>query len=291
MNSIARVFKVWATPMATIVAALVAVGGFLWGVYQFKAQQSDSARMQATQEVANQAQTLDQQRQTTFDTYLDRMSDLLLIDHLRTAKPDSPVRAIAEARTVTALRDLDGYRRAELVRFLWKAKLDTGNQPVISLSAAPLNSTMFQHALLNSINLSGALLISSTFDDCNLQRAIFKMTVLTGATLKIVDLTEANMTQANLYGATLEDVTLTGANMTAAILQRANLSGDDLTKVNLTRANLAGANLSGDDLTTVNLTRANLAGANLKGARITPTQLKQIASLQGAIMPDGSRHP
>lgn len=250
----------WIKLLATPLTLLFTVGGLFWSVYQFNAQQS-----------ANAAQALDQQRQITFDTYLDRMSDLLLIDHLQTAKVDSPVYAIAEARTLTALRDLDGDRRAQLVRFLWKAKLDIGNKPVISLSAALLNSTLFQHALLNSINLSGALLIGSTFDDCDLQGAIFKLAVLPGATLNNVNLTDANMTQANLYGATLEDVTFTGANMTAVSLQRANLSGDDLTQVNLTRA--------------------NLAGANLRGAQITPTQLKQIASLQGAIMPDGSKHP
>lgn len=48
---------------------------------------------------------------------------------------------------------------------------------------------------------------------------------------------------------------------------------------------------SGDDLTKVNLLGANLNGANLTGAIITPKQLKQIASMQGAIMPDGVKHP
>ncbi len=275
----------WISLLATPLTILSAVGGLLWSVIQFNAQQSASA-----------AQALDQEHQTTFDTYLDRMSDLLLIDHLQTVKPGSPVRAIAQARTTTALRALDSFRRAELVRFLWKAGLVTGKQPVISLNAAPLSSTMFQHALLMRINLSGALLISSTFYDCDLQGASFIAATLPGATLNIVNLTSANMTQANLYGATLKDVTLTGANMTQALLRRANLSGDDLTKVNLTganmiQANLQRANLSGDDLTKVNLTGANLAGANLKGAKITPAQLKQIASLQGAILPDGSKHP
>ncbi len=91
----------------------------------------------------------------------------------------------------------------------------------------------------------------STFDNCDLQGAIFIGT--------------------NLTAAILENVNLTGVNMTQALLPRANLSEDDLTKVNLTGA--------------------NLAGANLKGAMITPDQLKQVASLQGAIMPDGSKHP
>src|SRR5947209_10238128 len=122
---------------------------------------------------ANAAQTLDQERQATFDTYLDRMSDLLLTDHLLTAPQGSPVIAIAEARTLTALRDLDAPRRSQLVRFLWKAQLDTGNSPVVTLNAAPLSSTTFQHALLYDINFSKTLLIGSTFNDCNLSNAIF----------------------------------------------------------------------------------------------------------------------
>jgi uncharacterized protein YjbI with pentapeptide repeats len=238
---------------------LLTIVGLVWGIYQFNAQQ-----------VGNAAQTLDQQRQNTFDTYLDRMSDLLLNDNLLTSQPNSPVRAIAEARTLTALRDLDGNRRAQLVRFLWKAGLDTGDNPVVSLNAAPLNSTLFQHALLMSINLSGALLINSTFDDCDLTGANFTKAELPGATLTNVNLSGAIMIGANLYGARLEDATLND--------------------VNLARASLQHANLSGDDLRQVNLAAANLAGANLKGALITPDQLKQIASLHGTILPDGSTH-
>lgn len=270
------------TQLATLITIVGTAGGLLWGIYQFKDQQAANVHLQATQVAANAqlqatqqavsaAQALDQERQTTFDTYLDRMSDLLLIDHLQTSQPGSAVRAIAEARTFTTLRDLDPFRRAQLVRFLWKAGLDTGNQPVISLDAAPLNPSLFQHALLYDINLGKALLNNGTFDDCDLHGAIFTGAALPGATLNNVNLAGADLTRANLYGATLSDATLTGANMSQASLQYANLSGDDLTHVNLTAA--------------------NLAGADLQGALITSAQLNQIATLQGAIMPDGWMYP
>lgn len=282
----------WLPTIATVVTIFVAAGSLFGGILEFSYQQVASAhlqatqmaenaqlqatqqasnmQLQATQVAANAAQTLDQQHQTMFDTYLDQMSDLLLIYHLQASKQGSPVRAIAEARTLTTLHDLDPSRRADLVHFLWKAGLVTENQPVISLNAAPLSSTMFQHALLMNINLSGALLIRSSFVDCNLQGALFKAAVLFGVTLNNVNLSGANMAKANMHGVTLEDVTLIGANMTQADLSWAILSGDDLTKVNLKGA--------------------ILAGANLKGAKITPAQLKQVASLQGTIMPDGSKH-
>jgi uncharacterized protein YjbI with pentapeptide repeats len=271
-----------ATVLATVVAIAGTAGGLVWGIVQFGAQQTANVRLQATQVAANAqlqatqqaasaAQALDQERQTTFETYLDRMSDLLLIDHLQTSQSGSPVRAIAEARTFVTLRDMDPFRRAQLVRFLWKAGLVTGNQPVISLNAAPLNPSFFQHALLNGINLDGALLINGTIDDCNLQGATFKGAALPGATLNNVDLTGANLTGANLYGATLSDATLTGANLSRASLQYANLTGVDLRQVNLTAA--------------------NLEGADLEGALITSAQLNQIATLQWAIMPDGWMFP
>lgn len=263
----------WWENLNTPVTVLLTLCGLLWGIIQFNdqqaassaaathqeklsvqlqvTQQAASAQLQATQQASGAAQALDQEHQITFDTYLDRMSDLLLIYHLQTSKQGSPVRAIAEARTLTAIRDLDPVRQIVLVRFLWRAGLVTGKQPVISLNAANLIFTTFSDALLYNINLSGALLNGSTFNNCDLHNAIFIGT--------------------NLTAATLENVNLTGVNMTNAILARTNLSWDDLSKVNLTGANLAGANLT--------------------GAILTPAQLRQVASLQGAIMPNGSKHP
>lgn len=102
-----------ASVISQVIGALaipIAIAGLLWGVYQFNTQQSSNAQMQATQLAANaqlqatqvavtQAQALDQQRQTTLDTYLDRMSDLLLMDHLAASKPGDQVQALAVART------------------------------------------------------------------------------------------------------------------------------------------------------------------------------------------------
>src|SRR5712692_3409880 len=84
VSSLARFFKAWATPIGTVIA----VGTLLWGVASFTLQQ------QATQQ-----QALDQQRQATLDTYLDRMSDLLLSDQLSTSHPGDAVQVLAAART------------------------------------------------------------------------------------------------------------------------------------------------------------------------------------------------
>jgi|SRR5215212_2371710 len=65
-------------------------------------------------------------------------------------------------------------------------------------------------------------------------------------------------------------------------LHESGLIDKDKTVVSLLIANLGGANLI----------RANLSGANLSGARdITNKQLeRQAETLEGAIMPDGSKH-
>jgi uncharacterized protein YjbI with pentapeptide repeats len=55
--------------------------------------------------------------------------------------------------------------------------------------------------------------------------------------------------------------------------------------------NLRDANLSKANLTNAVLTKFDLSGADLAGAKGTSgTQLGETKSLQGVIMPDGSKH-
>ncbi len=85
-----------------------------------------------------------------------------------------------------------------------------------------------------------------------------------------------------------------------------NLSLDDLSKVYQRGADLLGADLSkaildlaelieADSgfayLSEANLSEANLSEANLSEAKVTVEQLDTAKSLQGATMPDGSKHP
>lgn len=211
-NLLARFFKVWATPLTI----LISVGGLLWGVYQFNAQQSASVLMQTTQEKASAAQTLDQQRQTTFDTYCDRMSDLLLMDHLRT-NPDA--QAIAGARTATVLLYLDGYRKAYLIRFLWDAKLINLPNPILKRSAG-LNLTGADFAIANiSPNLNNVSLIGDILYGANLSRVR-----LLGA-----DLRNTSLQGANLSGADLRGAYLGGARYNTKTIQVKDAQGNPLT--------------------------------------------------------------
>ena len=91
-----------------------------------------------------------------------------------------------------------------------------------------------------------------------------------------------------LEGADLREVylryaDLSGANLGHAVLSEADLRNADLSGASLRDAYLMGTKLYG----------ATLSGANLEGATgSTNEELEQqAASLEGAIMPDGSTHP
>jgi hypothetical protein len=74
-------------------------------------------------------------------------------------------------------------------------------------------------------------------------------------------------------------------------LTRANLTGADLTGADLTGAVLTGAVLTGANLEGANLQEADLSSAHLQEAKVANEQLADALSLQGATMPDGSKHP
>ena len=104
------------------------------------------------------------------------------------------------------------------------------------------------------------------------------------ADLRGVDLSLAS----GIDSISLEGAYLQGANLSGAYMSRVNLNGANLQYANLIRTELDEASLNDADLNRANLTEANLKGAT----HITIKELeKQAKSLQGSIMPNGSRHP
>jgi uncharacterized protein YjbI with pentapeptide repeats len=210
------------------------------------------------QQDVRQQQIEDQRAQdVALQAYLDQMSTLLLEKGLRNSEQDSEVRTLARARTLTVLGRLDPIRKAEVMSFLVEADLVQevdGKDPVIDLSRADLSGVILGgDAHLSGANLSGARL------------------------------TDAYLASAYLGGADLS-----GANLRGVSLRDARLGGADLGFADLAFADLGFAHLEGADLRW-----ANLSGANLSDATgVTKEQLEQEAlSLEGATMPDGSKHP
>ncbi|MFL5626737.1 MAG: pentapeptide repeat-containing protein [Ktedonobacteraceae bacterium] len=205
-----------------------------------------------------------QREQTTLDTYLDRMQDLLVNNNLSDPKAPVEFRALARARTLAALSELsDGTRKKIIIQFLYESKLIYISDPIVDLSEADLS-----HADLHNLNLSKADFNDITFTGANfigatLTNATFSGSTLTNATFTRANLTRANLTGVKLIGAILTRANLTDANLTGDDLSRHDLTDDTLAGAILTRANLTDANLTGDDLSSTQLDFATLRGATL----------------------------
>jgi hypothetical protein len=223
--------KTWWEKAGVLIQAIIALAiivpliGLYESVHQFNQQQTD-----------NEMAMLDQQRQDTLNTYLDDMSQLVLQYDLPESKPNAPVRAIAVARTLTAVRDLDGERKGTLIRYLWEAGLIARPQPIVNISNADLNGAVFS----NSADLIGVALFQLGLDN-----AQFIHSQLVKADLSGSALFEAEMMRANLTDADLVNSLPIGADLAGADLAGADLAGADLTGADLTGANLTGANLTG----------------------------------------------
>lgn len=105
------------------------------------------------------------------------------------------------------------------------------------------------------------------------------------ADLNYVVLDGANLCRASLAGANLRKAYLRGADLRYAYLREACLAG-----AHLISSTLRGADLRGADLSSADLRGARLREANLCDAKVTNEQLALALSLEGAIMPNGSKY-
>jgi len=192
---------------------------------------------------------LDKQHEDLLQAYLDRISELLLKESLRTS-PSEEVRNVARVRTITVLTQLNARRIGFVLAFLREAGLmsTTPNSSVVSLKDADLHAVDWSQADLQEVNLSEANL-----SEANLSEAILEKANLSGAGLG-----QANLSGADLSGANLSEARLWQADLVEAHLRSANLSGANLGDVNLRDADLNNANLSGADLYEVDLRDADL---------------------------------
>lgn len=202
----------------------------------------------------------DRNQEASLQTYLDRMTELILKENLRNSNPADEVRIVARTRTLTVLEGLERKRKGVVLRFLVELGLvstkegeDSISSPIVSLSGADLKGVELVEIKLQGVDLDGA----------NLSRATLSRANLAGADLRGADLTEANLEHANLAG----------ANLSEADLYWAKLAWADLTGTNLRRASLARADLLSADLIEADLREASLVYANLRQADLTKADL------------------
>lgn len=213
--------------------------------------------------------TADRQREAALQSYLDRMSDLLLKEKLRTTR-DKEVRNIARIRTLTVLRRLDGSRKGIVLRFLQEAKLLTKEKNIVDLTGADLRGADLSDADLSNANLNSVDLSNAS---------------LVGANLNGVDLAGASLNGAILNGAQMDDANLNSAWLEGARLRKVSLKRADLRSAILTSVSFIMA-----DLSNARLNESYLNGADLRSALVTNKQLADANSFHDARLPDGTKH-
>jgi uncharacterized protein YjbI with pentapeptide repeats len=298
---------------AALIGALVGLGGVFTTQLVNSALEDRRAQGARETEQGQRERELEVALQRSQDdalqAFLDQISQLLTDKErpLRRGRPGDNLSAVARARTLTALTRLDGGRKSSVLQFLHESGLVLKGHTVIELSGADLSEADLRATNLSKANLSATNLRRAVLDaadlrgaelrDADLSEAKLSAANLPSAQLDGADLREANLHAANLLRANLSEADLTGAYLHAANLHKVDLSGADLRKANLSLANLRNAflrhaDLRKADLRDADLREANMSGADLSGAvGITNEELEQKAfSLEGATMPDGSKH-
>lgn len=265
-----------------------------------KAREEDRKLAEKARETEQQIAS-DRLRQATLEGYYDRMTELLLEHDLRNSAEDSEARSIARARTVAAIKGVNGERNEQLVTFLKLSKLIEKDVPIVDLREADLRGTDlsgvdlreidfrgtdFRRADLRGTNMIEANLRGADLREANLGQAVLGGANLTGAYLHKAILRKASLRDTNLSRAVLGEANLSRADLRMAYLHRAYLIGADLSDTDLSRADLVEAflfmaNLSRADLSGTNLSRSDLGRANLSGSSLSGACLSEV-DLSGA---------
>jgi len=240
-------------------------------------QDARQDRIEDKRIAAQNALQVDRAQEEALQSYLDRMTDLLLSETSFTDEQYPRAQAIARSRTLTVFRNLDPERKGAAITFLYEAgsllqpqtitETFTVSTIFVSLSGADLSEANLSGADLEGAYLSGANLSGANLTGANLYEADLYDASLDEADLRWAYLYGAKLSAANLSGANLYEANLVDAELWAANLEGANLTGADLSMAFLMFANLSEANLDGADLSGANLNKAFLDGADLSGAR------------------------
>jgi hypothetical protein len=199
-------------------------------------------------------QTAEEQRaqEVALQEYINGMENLLLDKDLRKSKEGDEVRTLATARTLTVLNRLgSGHDRTLATYYPAIDAIDFRKQ-------IEKNRVFHEQA-----DRRGDVLRFLVNED------------LINNKNPIVDLHDANLVGVFSLQADLSNISLRGAELIAA-----DLSGHNLKNADLREARLGGANLSA----------ADRSGADLREAEGVDEELKHAHHLQGATMPDGSKH-
>jgi uncharacterized protein YjbI with pentapeptide repeats len=220
----------------------------------------------------------DRAKQETLNKYFDQISSLLFEHKLRKTEENDEARIMARSRTLTALRELDGKRKGQLIKFLNESGLIQERywsedkhdlkvkvkKPIIDLEGSDLGG----------VELSGVSFFGTSFRGVNFRNA----------NLKDTKFTFANLAKSNLNGANLNKSYVMATNFSETDLRHANLSEAIFIVINFSRAKLGSADFSRASFHSIDFTRANLWFTNLNGATFADDKselvLKNLTEVQ-----------
>ena len=159
---------------------------------------------------ADQRLELDRQRQDVLNQYVDQITQLLLKKSLKDS-PGPEVQSIARTRTLSALRLLDGSRKAQLLQFIYETGL-IGDPPVIDLLGADLTGARLDAATLRNSHLRGVYFVGASFQNANFAGADLRGSDLTEVDARQCDFTNADLAQACMRAACMDAAETDGAN-------------------------------------------------------------------------------
>jgi uncharacterized protein YjbI with pentapeptide repeats len=185
-----------------VLAVASAVGG-----YFFARSQSRTAQAIAKRHGQDEA----------LQTYLEHIGESLLNKEnpLRDSKETDEVHLLARARTMTALKGMDGDHNRSVLRFLRESQLVVGgsSEPVISFIGAQLSEADLRGADLRGIDLRGADLRNADLRDADLRDANLRHAILMGADLRGADLRNADLRSTVLLAADIAEACLIDAQV------------------------------------------------------------------------------
>jgi uncharacterized protein YjbI with pentapeptide repeats len=250
--------KLWDWMQLLLVPVLVAVVGW-WLTRTQKASEEHTSRERASEEVV--------------ERFFDQIAELVTTY----SHPDLPQHAretaalLIRARTIPALRRLDGTRKALVLMHLGELGL---TQPE---SLATGRQSDEGRALLDGADLSDLAWAGGDMRKVVLNNVSLKRACVTRADLTYARITHCSFAGADLRGAVFYLGAMTNVDLSWANLAEARLSTTRMTKVRFDHARCRKLSLAGTSLRDVSFVRASL-----QNARLVKAVAHQPCSFEGA---------
>ena len=149
------------------------------------------------------------QMQKILDAFIDKISSFYLKEEITcTSKLSSGLEKVLRTQVLSALRQLDPNRKAELLQIIYEMNF-IQNEPKISLHGANFNNINLVSAPLGNSTIKGASFVDANFRNSNLENSVFIGSDFTNADFRGSDLKNTDFSYSNLKGVNFSNCILT----------------------------------------------------------------------------------